>query len=351
MTPSALDAALDALPKVELHCHTEGTLRPGTLIELARRNRIDLPTTDLDELYRYDSLDGFLRVFWLGQSTLVTRDDWARLAYEGLIDGAAHGVVHRESFFTPARNLAAGLDLADIVAGLDEGFTAAEAESDARCLLIADMDRAFGPAAGLEFVDALVALRRSGARGMERVIGVGMDSTELGIDPVTYRPAYDRARSAGFRLTAHQGENSPAAAITAALDVLGVERIDHGLPVLHDTELTTRMAAERIPITVCPTSNVLISNSFARLEDHTYPQMRAAGLLATVNTDDPAFIGLNLGAEYAAVARAFRWGWSEMIDVALDGVEACWLDETDKAGLRGRIETAASMLKGPPACS
>ena len=344
-TPSALAAALDALPKVELHCHIEGTLRPGTLIELARKNGVELPTTNLDELYRYDSLDGFLRIFWLGQSTLAARADWSRLAYESVIDGAAHGVVHRESFFTPARHLAAGQDLADIVAGLDEGLTAAEAETGARCLLIADMDRAFGPTAGLEFVDALVGLRRAGARGVERVIGVGMDSTELGIDPVIYRPAYALARSAGFRLTAHQGENSPATAITAALDVLEVERIDHGLPVLDEPELTTRMAAERIPITVCPTSNVLISNSFARLEDHTYPQMRAAGLLATVNTDDPAFIDLDLGAEYAAVAGAFGWGWQEMIDIALDGVEACWLDGADKASLRAQINEAASTLK------
>jgi adenosine deaminase len=179
---------------------------------------------------------------------------------------------------------------------------------------------------------------------MERVIGVGMDSTELGVDPASFRPAYDRARSAGFRLTAHQGENSPAAAIATCLDVLGVERIDHGLPILDDSTLTARMAAERIPLTVCPTSNVLISNTFGRLEDHIYPQMRAAGLLATVNTDDPAFIDLDLGAEYAAIANAFGWGWPEMVDVAFDGVEACWLDDAGKADLRSRIESAASTL-------
>jgi adenosine deaminase len=339
---------LDALPKVELHCHIEGTLRPETLVELARRNGIGLPTVNLDELYRYDWLDSSLRIFWLGQSTLAARDDWARLAYESVVDGAAHGVVYRESFFTPARHLASRQDLADIVAGLDEGLAAAEAETGSRCLLIADMDRAFGPAAGLELVDALVELRRAGARGVERVIGVGMDSTELGIDPVAFKAAYDRARSAGFRLTAHQGENSPAAAISAALDILGVERIDHGLPVLDDPELATRMATARIPITVCPTSNVLISNSFARLEDHVYPRMRAAGLLATVNTDDPAFIDLDLGAEYAAVARAFAWGWPEMVEIAQDGVEASWLDESDKSSFRRRIDAAASTLDPAP---
>src|SRR5215212_5587525 len=217
---SDLSAALDALPKVELHCHIEGTLRPSTLVELATANGIQLPTTDPAELYRYDSLDGFLDVFWLGQSTLAGRDDWARLAYESLIDGAAHGVVHRESFFTPARHLASGQDLAAILEGLEDGLAAAEAETGATCLLIADMDRAFGPAAGLAQTEQLVELRRSGARGVDRVIGVGMDSTELGIDPVTFLPAYRLAASAGLRLTAHQGENSPASAIVAALDVL-----------------------------------------------------------------------------------------------------------------------------------
>jgi adenosine deaminase len=337
---TALAAALEALPKVELHCHVEGAMRPRTVVELARANGVPLPTTDPTELYRYDSLDGFLRVFWLVQSTLATRQDWARLGYESVLDGAAHGVVHREAFFTPARHLAGGQDLAEIVAGLDEGIAAAEAETGTTCLLIADMDRAFGPAAGLEQVERLAELRRADAAGAARVIGVGMDSTELGIDPVNYLAAYRVARDSGFRLTAHQGENSPAAAIAAALDVLGVERIDHGLPVLDDPDLVARMAGDRIPITVCPTSNVRIANSFARLEDHSYPQMRSAGLLATLNTDDPALIDLDLGAEYAAVAEAFRWGWPEMVSVALDGVEACWLDAAAKTALRERISAA-----------
>lgn len=342
---TALAAALDALPKVELHCHLEGAMRPGTVVDLARKNAVPLPTSDPTELYRYDSLDGFLRVFWLVQSTLADRADWARLGYEATVDGARHGVVHREAFFTPARHLAAGQDLAEIVAGLDEGVAAAEAETGATCLLIADMDRAFGPAAGLEQVQRLAELKRSGAPGTERVVGVGMDSTELGIDPVSFLPAYQAAGAAGFRLTAHQGENSPASAISACLEVLGAERIDHGLPVLDDAELVGRMVGERIPITVCPTSNVLIANSFARLEEHSYPRMREAGLLATVNTDDPALIDLDLGAEYAAVAAAFGWGWDTMVDVSLDGVEACWLDGDDKAALRRTVEEAATTLR------
>ncbi len=343
----ALRAALDELPKVDLHCHIEGTMRPQTVIDLARANGVPLPTADPTELYRYDSLDSFLEIFWLVQSTLAHREDWARLAYEAVIDSAAHGVVHQECFFTPARHLAAGLALADILAGLDEGITAAEAETGTTCLLVGDMDRAFGPAAGREFVEGLVALRRSGAAGSDRVIGVGMDSTELGIDSTTFLPGYAAARAGGLRRTGHQGENSTAADIAACLSVLGLERIDHAFPALTDTELTARLAGERFPITICPTSNVIIANCFERLEDHVYPQMREAGLLATVNTDDPALSDMDLGQEYDAVARAFDYDWDQMVAIALDGVEACWLDDSDKAELRARIELAGAKVTDP----
>jgi adenine deaminase len=347
----SLAEALERLPKVELHCHVEGTMRPATLVELARRNGVSLPTADPTELYRYASLDGFLQVFWLVQSTLATQDDWARLAYESVVDGAVHGLIYREAFFTPARHLASGQNLGAIVAGLDEGFAAAEAETGVTCLLIADMDRAFGPAAGLELVESLSGLRRCAATGIGRVIGVGMDSTELGIDPLSYLPAYESARAAGFHLTAHQGENSPAAAIASCIDVLGVERVDHGFSSLDDPELVARLAGARIPLTVCPNSNVVIANVFERLEDHVYPQMRASGLLATLNTDDPALSDLDLGAEYRSVAAAFGWGWDDMVAIALDGVEGCWLDGPGKAALRRKIEAAAITLapERPPA--
>jgi adenosine deaminase len=342
---TGLAAALDVLPKVDLHCHIEGAMRPSTVVELARTNGIPLPTEDPTELYRYDSLDGFLDVFWLVQSTLCTRADWTRLAYEAVLDSAAHGVVHQEFFFTPTRHLMAGQDLGEIVAGLDEGIAAAEEQSRSACLLIADMDRAFGPAAGRDLVEELAALRRAGTPGAERVIGVGMDSTELGIDPTTFLPAYDLARSAGFRLTGHQGENSVPSDIAGCLDVLGLHRIDHGVPVLDDAALTARMVDEQVPITVCPTSNVVIARCFDRLEDHVYPRMRAVGLLATVNTDDPALSDLNLGQEYAAVARAFEYTWDDMVQIACDGVEACWLPESDKAALRLRIIEAGTTLR------
>jgi adenosine deaminase len=337
-----LDEALDRLPKVELHCHIEGTMRPATLVELADRGDRALPTRDPRELYRYDSLDGFLRIFWLAQSCLRTRDDWARLAYESVIDGAAHGVVYRESFFTPARHLADGQDLGDIVLGLEEGLAAGAAETGTRVMLICDMDRAFGGAAGLDLVERLVELQRSGAA--QRVIGVGMDSTETGIDPADYAPAYRLARASGLHLTAHQGENSPPSAIRYDVETLGVERIDHGISIMEDLSVAPLLVDRGIPITVCPLSNVRIANSVARLEDHPWPRMAAAGLHLTLNSDDPAFIDSDLGDEYASFARAFGLDLAAMVQIALSGVDATWLAASERAALRRRTTTAAEGL-------
>ncbi len=340
-----LDEALERLPKVELHCHVEGTMRPATVLELAARNGVPLPTNDLDRLYRYRSLDEFLAVFWLVQACLRTRDDWARLAYESVIDGAAHGRVYAETFFTPARHLAAGQRLGDIVAGLAAGIDAAEAETGARCYLIADMDRAFGPEAGRELVSGVVELRRAGTAGAERILGIGMDSTEIGVDPRSFAPAYRAAQAVGLRLTAHQGEDTGPGKIAACVDVLGAERIDHGLSLMNDPDLVRRFAAERIPLTVCPTSNMVIANRVRTLSEHPFAAMRSAGLLATLNTDDPAMTDLDLGQEYRAVAAAYGWGFDEMVAVAHDGIDATWMSDDSKSRLHQETDEQAAALR------
>jgi adenosine deaminase len=336
--------ALERLPKVELHCHVEGTMRPATVVELADKHGIALATRDPESLYHYTSLDTFLDVFWLVQSTLGDKGDWARLAYESVVDGAAHGLVYRETFFTPARHLAAGQDLADIIAGLDEGLGAAEAATGVPVRVICAMDRAYGPAAGLALVERLVELRRAGSPGTGRVIGIGKDSTELGVDPRDYADAFALAGRSGLHRTSHQGEVTNAANIAAGVDVLGCERIDHGLRIVDDPELVRRFAAERIPLTVCPNSNVVIANAYRRLADHPLAKMRADGLLATVNTDDPALTFLDLGLEYRSVMDAFGYRFQDMVAIALDGVEATWLDDGDKRALAARVKAEADQL-------
>jgi adenosine deaminase len=334
------DGRYDRIPKVELHCHVEGTVRPATVVQLAAKAGRPLPVDDPTELYRYDSLDSFLAVFWRVQETLVTRDDWARIAYESLIDGAAHGLRYREMFFTPARHLAAGHDLGAIVAGLTEGIESAEAETNVRCMLIADIDRAYGSEAGLDLVEQLGAMRRSGLA--DRVIGIGADSTELGIDLARFAPAFHAARRLGFRRTCHAGEAVGAgpANIALALDVLGVERIDHGVAIAEDRELMARAAGEHVPLTVCPSSNVLIANRYTDLRDHPLPRIREAGVPVTVNTDDPAMLNLDLGQEYERVADAFQIELPELSRMAVEGIASTWLDDTDRRSLVGEFEAA-----------
>jgi len=338
----------DRLPKVELHCHVEGTIRPSTVLELARAAGRNLPVDDPRDLYRYTSLDSFLEVFWLVQGLLRTPDDWARAAYESLVDAPAHGLRYREMFFTPARHLAAGQRLEDIVDGLSMGIAAAESETGVRAMLVADMDRSFGPQVGLAFVEQIIQLRRDG-RG-ERIIGIGMDSTELGVDLQSFAPATKLAARHGLRVTAHAGEavGVGAANIAVVLDDLGAERIDHGPAIVEDPALMRRVADARIPITVCPNSNILIANRYARLEDHPFRTMREAGLLATINTDDPAMTDLDLGHEYRSVAQALDMDFEAMAAVALDGIEASWLDEVDRRAMRSEFQDMILSLRPKP---
>jgi adenosine deaminase len=339
----------DLIPKVELHCHVEGTVRSSTVLDLAAAAGRPLPVEDPHELYRYDSLDSFLAVFWLVQELLTSRDDWARIAYESLVDAAAHGLRYREMFFTPARHLAAGQALESIVAGLEDGIEAAESEVAVRCTLIADIDKAYGPDAGLELVRQLGELRSSGRA--ERVIGVGADSTELGVDMRSFVPAFREAARLGFRRTCHAGEAVGVGPrnIRIALDDLGAERIDHGVAVVEDPSLVRRLAAERVPLTVCPTSNVVIANRFRSLEEHPLREMWDQGLLVTINTDDPAMMDLDLGREYRRVGEACGFDVDELGRLALEGIDSTWLDASDRAALTGEFATALATIARPSA--
>ena len=326
----------DAIPKVELHCHVEGTVRPTTVVELARKHRRKLPSEDPTELYRFDSLNSFLAVFWLVQELIGDREDWARVAYESIIDAAPHGLRYREMFFTPARHLAAGQPLGEIVSGLTQGIEAAERETDVRCFLICDIDRAYGGGAAIELAEILASLRR--AESADRVIGLGMDSTERGVDPRDFAPAYNAARAAGLRATGHAGEDTGPENIAAALDALDLERIDHGIAIVEDDALMARVAEARIPLDVCPTSNVVIANRFATLAEHPLRRMREAVLLVTINTDDPAMTDLDLGTEYRNVADAMGFTFEDMCAIAIEGIEATWLSDDERRALRASFE-------------
>ena len=334
----------DAIPKVELHCHLEGTVRPSTVVELARKHGRELPSDDPTDLYRFSSLDSFLEIFWLVQSLIGDREDWARIAYEATVDAAPHGLRYREAFFTPARHLEAGQSLADIIAGLTEGIVAGERETGVRTALVCDIDRSHGPIAAVELAEDLVALRRSGMA--ERVIGLGMDSTERGVDPSDFAPAFQVARDAGLHVTGHAGEDTGPENIAAALEALHLERIDHGIAIVEDSDLMKRLARARVPFTVCPSSNVVIANRYASLADHPLRRMREAGLFVTINTDDPAMTGTDLGREYRDIADALGYGFDEMCRIAVEGIDATWLDEAARRDLSRSFEETIAQLVG-----
>lgn len=332
----------DAIPKVELHCHLEGTVRPATVVELARKHGRELPSDDPTDLYRFTSLNSFLEIFWLVQSLIGDREDWARVAYEATVDAAPHGLRYREAFFTPARHLEAGQSLAEIIAGLTEGIETAERETGVRTALVCDIDRSYGPIAAVELAEDLVALRRAGRA--ERVIGLGMDSTERGVDPADFAPAYDVARDAGLHVTGHAGEDTGPENIAAALEALRLERIDHGIAVIEAPALVERLADARVPFNVCPSSNVVIANRYRSLAEHPLRRMRDAGLLVTINTDDPSMTGTDLGQEYRNVADALGFGYDEMCRIAVEGIDATWLGDSERRDLRRSFEDTIAQL-------
>jgi adenosine deaminase len=341
---SAADLAR-AMPKVELHCHLEGTMRIETLAQLGKKNKIDLGVPSADDLYKFTDFDEFFRLFRAVQSVLKTRDDWVRLAYESVLDSARANVIYREAFISPAYFLGTGQKIGDIIAGLADGLAAGEKDTGVRTMLIGGIDRAFGPAAGIELAQGLVQLRKANAPGSERLIGLGMDGIEIGTNPADYYEAFRLAAAAGFHCTSHQGAEGPPSNIKDALDILGCERIDHGLAALDDSALAHRACGDRIPFNVCPSSNLSVGR-YKCLHEHPFHSMRKAGLLATLGSDDPAFTKIDLADEYGIVTEAFGLSWAEILQTALDAVDATWLSDGEKRELNKRIMNYARCVEG-----
>lgn len=324
-------AFVRALPKVESHCHLEGTVRPATVAELARANGVELPVDDVHELFAFHDLAQFLDVLHLIMRVSVTADDYRRITYESLEDAVTAGVRYREMFFSPGFRMNEGASIDTIWAGIRQGVADAEHDLDIRCRMIVDIDKPSGPDAALALVEF------AGRQERNALIGVGGDSVEQGIDHRAFAPAFRRAAELGLRRTMHAGEDGPPATIRDCLDHLGCERIDHGVTLLDDDELTRQVVAERIPITVCPLSNVLIANVVPDVAHHPIAEQRARGVLATVNPDDPAMTGTSVADDYAAVADAFGWTVAEMEQLSLDAIEASWAPEDERRALTTRF--------------
>jgi adenine deaminase len=317
---------LRAAPKAELHIHIEGSLEPELIFELAQRNRITLPYADVQALraaYAFTNLQSFLDVYYAGASVLITEDDFDAMAWAYFERAARDNVVHCEIFFDPQTHTARGVDIGVVIGGLDRAARRAEAELGLSVRLILCFLRHLSEDDALATLEAALPYR-------DKFIGVGLDSSEMGHPPEKFERVFARARALGLRLVAHAGEEGPPAYIWSALDTLHVERIDHGVRCLEDDRLVARLARERMPLTVCPLSNVKLC-VFERLGEHNIPALLAAGLCVTINSDDPAYFGGYLNDNFVQLFESLPQLTAHDAYVMLrNSIEGSFVDDEDK---------------------
>lgn len=287
-------------PRAELHVHLEGTLEPELAFELAARNGVALPYADpasLRAAYEFEDLQSFLDLYSAGTAVLRTEADFADLTRAYLRRAARAGVRHAEITFDPQAHLVRGVPLDTVVGGIAGVLERSEAEHGISALLIAAFHRDKDSADALDVLEQLLA---TGAP----IVGVGLDNAEVGYPPGLFRSVFARAERAGLRRTAHAGEEGPPQNVRDALDLLHAERIDHGIAVVHDPDLVARVVAEQVPFTVCPVSNVRL-RAVPDLPGHPLPAMIAAGMLVSINSDDPPYFGAYVDDVDDAVTAAF----------------------------------------------
>ncbi|HSJ34277.1 MAG TPA: adenosine deaminase [Acidimicrobiia bacterium] len=321
-------SGIDDLPKAELHIHIEGSLEPEMMFDLAKRNGITLPYPDVDAVrsaYRFTNLQSFLDIYYQGAQVLQTREDFAGLMAAYLETAAAEGVVHAEIFFDPQTHAARDVGFEVFMAGFRDAMDDAHRVHGISSSLILCFLRHLGGEAALSTME-------EAADHLEGVVAVGLDSSEVGYPPELFEAAYNRARQLGLRAVAHGGEEGPPSYITGALDTLGAERIDHGIRCLDDSEVVARLRRDRIPLTVCPFSNVALK-VVERLEDHPLPRLLDEDLVVTINSDDPAYFGGYVGDNYRGVADAFDLDRDTLAALAVNSIESSFLDQETKARL------------------
>ncbi|MFI1012890.1 adenosine deaminase [Streptomyces sp. NPDC020965] len=322
------------LPKAELHLHIEGTLEPELAFTLAARNGVELPFKDTEELrraYLFEDLQSFLDLYYGLMAVLHTVRDFHDLADAYLARAAEQGVRHAEIFFDPQAHTARGVPIGTVIEGLGRALDASEERHGISTRLIMCFLRD-------ESAESALATLESAKPYLNRITAVGLDSAEVGHPPSKFREVYEAAGALGLRKVAHAGEEGPPSYIHEALDVLGVERIDHGLRCVEDQELVARLVRERVPLTLCPLSNVRL-RAIDTLEDHPLREMMDAGLLCTVNSDDPAYFGGYVGDTFHAVREALGLDEERLRELARNSFEASFLDDDEerRAGLLAEV--------------
>jgi adenine deaminase len=327
---------LRGLPKAELHLHLEGSFEPEQMFAIAKRNRIAIPFSDVAALkaaYNFSNLQDFLDIYYRGASVLRHEQDFYDLTFAYLRRAAADGVRHAEVFFDPQTHTARGVAFAVVAQGILRALKDGETAFGMTSRLILCFLR------HLPEEDAFATLAGAEAY-LDRIVGVGLDSSEVGHPPETFARVFARARAIGLKCVAHAGEEGPPEYVRQALDVLKVDRIDHGNRALEDPALVARLVAERMTLTVCPLSNLKLK-VVKDPKAHPLKRMLSAGLRATVNSDDPAYFGGYVGDNFAAVATALSLTESEIVHLAKNSFLGSFLPEADVARHLAEIDAFA----------
>ncbi len=330
---TAIARFIQGLPKAELHLHIEGTLEPELMFALAERNGVGLPYASVEALraaYDFGSLQDFLDLYYQGMAVLLSEQDFYDLTWAYLERAHAQNVRHAEIFFDPQGHTDRGVAFATVIDGIHRALRDAETKLGLSSALIMcflrhlDQDRAF------ETLEQALPYR-------ERILGVGLDSSERGHPPAKFAEVFARARAEGFFPVAHAGEEGPADYVREALDLLQVRRIDHGVRAMEDEALVARLAESRTPLTVCPLSNVRLA-VYPEMTRHPLRRMLEAGLMVTVNSDDPAYFGGYVNENYLAVHEALDLSQQQLAEIARNSFEAAFVDDARKAAFVAEIE-------------
>ncbi|MFA5662535.1 adenosine deaminase [Castellaniella sp.] len=327
---------LRKLPKAELHVHIEGTLEPELMFDLARRNGLSLPWPDVQAVrnaYRFTDLQSFLDLYYAGAGVLCTEQDFHDLAMAWLQRARADGVVHAEIMFDPQTHTSRGIPIKVVFAGLASALRQARQDWGLSSGLLLSFLRHLSEREAMDTLEAALPLREA---YQDLWIGVGLDSAERDNPPEKFARVFTRCGELGFHRVAHAGEEGPAGYVRQALEILNVERIDHGVRSSEDPELLQELIHRQIPLTVCPLSNLKLG-VVERLEDHNLARMLRAGACITLNSDDPAYFGGYLLDNYVAAARALELSHDELVTLMANSLRASFLPAADKSRLLDQL--------------
>ena len=336
----SIEDFVKGIPKAELHLHIEGTFEPELMFKIARRNNVSIRYTSVEEIraaYKFSSLQDFLDIYYEGAGILTTEEDFYDLTFAYIQKAVSQNVLHSEIFFDPQTHTGRGIKFSTVINGIHKALADSEEKLGISTGLIMCFLRDLDESAAMKTLKEALPYR-------DRIIAVGLDSAEIGNPPSKFQEVFTRAREAGFLTVAHGGEEGPAEYVREALELLKVSRVDHGNKCLDNDELAGELIRFKIPLTVCPLSNLRLK-LIDSMQEHPLRRMMEKGLLVTVNSDDPAYFGGYINENYLAITKALNLTADDVCKLARNSFEASFLEESKKDKMFAKVHEYKKMYE------